>query len=50
MKAAIHKGRNYMENLEIYKNTNFEEQSEFVRHHPEIGNIQAAGESESEND
>ena len=24
-KAAIHKGPNYMENLEIYKNTNFEE-------------------------
>ena len=35
-KAAIHLGPNCLANLEIYKNTNFEESSEFIQCHTEI--------------
>ena len=47
MKAAIHLGPNYLENLEVYKNTNFEEnqtvfsvtQKLILEHSEEILNV-----------
>ena len=47
IKAAIHLGPNYLENLEVYKNTNFEElqsifnntQKLFLEHSEEILNV-----------
>ena len=47
MKAAIHLGPNYVENLEVYRNTNFEElqhlfdvsQKLILNHQSEILNV-----------
>ena len=38
MKAAIHLGPNYLTNVEIYKNTNFEEDWKFIQYYSEVDN------------
>ena len=49
MKAATHMGPDYIDNLEIYKNTNFEELQNLFDI-TEFGIIQARGDFDCEND
>ena len=50
MKATIHLGPNYVENLEVYWNTNFEELQNKIRYHTEVDIGPSSGDSECDTD
>ena len=49
-KAAIHLGTSNTQNLEVNRNTNFEELQNFFPHHSEVNIASSSGDSACEND